>query len=210
MRKHWGNDYGVLFHLRTNERPVIVNENPSGKALFVEEIQSDWHNKGQATGYVGKDEISLDVLNEEIDRTYEMERDNDRISDYGINRVNMLSDLEASGVVKDAAPLAPYANNGYVGQSIKIALQDAVDNDLNYLAWTNSETQVRRWAKEEYRKAYENVYDKFAVNFTNKYLKQFGVEVKPALVKPTGILIDPSKGYSITDKAIELVKKMSS
>lgn len=46
MRVHWG-ESGVLAHARIDDIKL-----PSGeKMLFVEEIQSDWHNEGKKNGY---------------------------------------------------------------------------------------------------------------------------------------------------------------
>jgi hypothetical protein len=47
MRMHWGEDAeGVLAHARMQDF-----ETPNGKMLFIEEIQSDWHNEGHKSGY---------------------------------------------------------------------------------------------------------------------------------------------------------------
>lgn len=46
MYGHWGDRMGVLAHARIQDFNTDV-----GKMLFVEEIQSDWHNEGHKTGY---------------------------------------------------------------------------------------------------------------------------------------------------------------
>lgn len=46
METHWGGETGVLAHARVQD--FDTND---GKVLFVEEIQSDWHNAGQKYGY---------------------------------------------------------------------------------------------------------------------------------------------------------------
>lgn len=46
MGTHWGEEKGVLAHARLQDF-----ETPNGKMLFVEEIQSDWHNVGHEHGY---------------------------------------------------------------------------------------------------------------------------------------------------------------
>ena len=51
MRTHWGSKLtGVMAHARIQDFDVNGK-----KMLFVEEIQSDWHNEGQKQGYVPKD-----------------------------------------------------------------------------------------------------------------------------------------------------------
>ena len=47
MKGHWGDDaQGVLAHARIQDFNTFI-----GKMLFIEEIQSDWHNAGQKYGY---------------------------------------------------------------------------------------------------------------------------------------------------------------
>ena len=49
MQAHWGDDaQGVLAHARIQDF-----DTDNGKMLFIEEIQSDWHNEGHRTGYQG-------------------------------------------------------------------------------------------------------------------------------------------------------------
>jgi site-specific DNA-cytosine methylase len=57
MKVHWGIDAkGVLAHARIQDMTTA----DGNKMLFVEEIQSDWHNAGQKYGYEGEDtEASL-------------------------------------------------------------------------------------------------------------------------------------------------------
>ena len=47
MEAHWGDHgYGVLAHARIQDFNTFI-----GKMLFIEEIQSDWHNAGHKSGY---------------------------------------------------------------------------------------------------------------------------------------------------------------
>lgn len=57
MRVHWGDadeGAGVLAHARVQDFQTA-----DGNMLFIEEIQSDWHNAGQKSGYVTKDVAAL-------------------------------------------------------------------------------------------------------------------------------------------------------
>lgn len=52
MSQHWGEREGILAHARVQDFDV-----DGKKMLFIEEIQSDWHNEGQKKGYAeGKTE----------------------------------------------------------------------------------------------------------------------------------------------------------
>ena len=51
MRVHWGRP-GILAHARVQDMTAA----DGGKVLFVEEIQSDWHNAGQKNGYIPREQ----------------------------------------------------------------------------------------------------------------------------------------------------------
>ena len=46
MQVHWDDEKGVLAHARIQDFNTFI-----GKMLFIEEIQSDWHNAGHKNGY---------------------------------------------------------------------------------------------------------------------------------------------------------------
>ena len=46
MMTHWKDRKGVLAHARVQDMDTFI-----GKMLFIEEIQSDWHNEGHKSGY---------------------------------------------------------------------------------------------------------------------------------------------------------------
>lgn len=98
MQGHWGtNAQGVLAHARVQDFRV-----DGGKMLFVEEIQSDWHNEGNKQGYdeLGK-KTTTDIRNDsgdafrefiESDVMQEVERRLGR-SDYSGNVSQLISDV---------------------------------------------------------------------------------------------------------------------
>lgn len=56
----------VLAHVRFNERTV-----DGKKVLFIEEVQSDWHQKGRKEGYKGKEDTELNARIEELKKATE-------------------------------------------------------------------------------------------------------------------------------------------
>lgn len=50
MRTHWGFERGVIAHARVQD----FETSDGDKVLFIEEIQSDWHNAGVDLGYVSE------------------------------------------------------------------------------------------------------------------------------------------------------------
>ena len=66
MHGHWEGRMGVLAHARIQDM-----DTPNGKMLFIDEIQSDWHNQGHKEGYRNKDEKTDFMLRKESDAAYE-------------------------------------------------------------------------------------------------------------------------------------------
>lgn len=64
MQTHWGsNAKGILAHARIQDFKVNGK-----KMLFIEEIQSDWHNEGHRVGYLSKGQKNYqDIRNESAD-----------------------------------------------------------------------------------------------------------------------------------------------
>ena len=69
MQVHWGIDAkGILAHARLQDFKVNGK-----KMLFIEEIQSDWHNAGHRAGYIteSKEKTTADIRNESADAFHE-------------------------------------------------------------------------------------------------------------------------------------------
>ena len=71
MKVHWGDDArGVLAHARLQDFNTFI-----GKMLFIEEIQSDWHNAGQRDGYTdGTDYEQVTAQREQLKDDIEIAR----------------------------------------------------------------------------------------------------------------------------------------
>ena len=54
MSVHWDYETGVVVHARIDDQRLADGRN----ALFIEEIQSDWHNEGAQKGYATKETIA--------------------------------------------------------------------------------------------------------------------------------------------------------
>ena len=66
MFGHWKDRSGVLAHARVQDM-----DTPNGKMLFIDEIQSDWHNQGHREGYRKTDEKTDFMLRKESNAAYE-------------------------------------------------------------------------------------------------------------------------------------------
>ena len=65
MDAHWNGETGVLAHARVQDF-----DTGDGKMLFIEEIQSDWHNQGSKEGYRKKGEKTDSMLRRESAEAY--------------------------------------------------------------------------------------------------------------------------------------------
>ena len=66
MFTHWKERSGVLAHARVQDLDTFL-----GKMLFIEEIQSDWHNAGHKAGYRKEGEKTDNMLYKESEKAYE-------------------------------------------------------------------------------------------------------------------------------------------
>ena len=120
----------ILVHLRINTR--IDSEGK--KVLFLEEIQSDWGQKGKKEGFVttnaekrkkellAKDELTKGELNE-------------------LDSLNKELGFDAK------IPTAPFVTdtNAWVKLGLKVALKEAVAQGVAKIAWTTGEQQNDRY-----------------------------------------------------------------
>jgi len=72
MRTHWG-EGGVLAHARVDDQRTVDGD----RVLFIEEIQSDWHNAGAQKGYLSKEDMALWEEFDELSVSY-LETDEER------------------------------------------------------------------------------------------------------------------------------------
>lgn len=141
----------VLVHVRANDRQTDL-----GKTLFLEEVQSDWHQKGRKEGYSSDiNQISelpesaefiekgghYFVLIPEISRQY-----------MGDGITKSLAAQDAIRTINDmrkakqsmAVPNAPFKKTWHE-LALKAMLQHAIDGGYDALAWTTGEQQAQRY-----------------------------------------------------------------
>ena len=135
-----------LVHIRFNTR----DDKNNNKVLFIEEIQSDWHQEGSKGGY-RKDmpemvRIKIENLNTEIN---DVKADMRLNPDKEVELTNYLSELREEkkelakpyeGSVKDA----PYKDFNWITLAGKRIIRYAVDNSFDKIAWVTGKQQVDR------------------------------------------------------------------
>lgn len=196
MKAHWGSkNAGVLAHARVQD--FTHNDAP---VLFIEEIQSDWHNAGQKFGYGDRDAQIRQLEKEQDEVLSELATMQEVMDDYN-NRSNQGEYIEDYYEMYDlynelntkyedynrrirnirhgnyaVAPEAPYSKN-YHEFVLKNLLRKAAEGGYSYLAWTPAEMQEERWSSD-YAEGYRIEYEQDIPKFLNKYGKQWGAHTE--------------------------------
>ena len=190
MRIHWGDDAeGVLAHARIQDFDTAI-----GRMLFVEELQSDYHNEGHESGYAdSKTEKKIEALKAVADSKYLA------LEDYSTEMTGLAGEWDTvQKTVEGARLLLEYreaqdaydqAMNEYVKKIpdapfkdtyheyvMKRLLRMAAEEGYDSIGWTPSEIQVKRWS-EEFAEGYRIEYDQEIPKFMNKYGKKWGTKV---------------------------------
>ena len=213
MKTHWGEDAdGVLVHARMQD--FVID---GKKMLFIEEIQSDWHNAGNKNGYEG-DAITL----QDMKKSYEVRKmgvnsyNNQPVwslikKDDGM-RLNTLtreteqeawdgfSDYLTKLMKKRQVPNAPFKDT-YHEFVLKRLLRMAAEQGYDSIGWTPADIQVKRWS-EEFAEAYRIEYDQEIPKFLKKYGRQWGAKVEHSYLNKKETLDDISFD-DIQNKSLE-------
>lgn len=158
---HW-EERNVLAHVRLNDRV----DSEGKKVLFVEEIQSDWHQDGRKKGYRSEQDARFNELIAKRDEAKE-------------RRAKIVQEAEAKGmsyieaVAQDAAiqadtiaieaqkeinvmgrteigvPDAPFKKTWHE-LMLKRILREAVEKGYDRVAWTTGEQQAERYALDKH------------------------------------------------------------
>ena len=222
MKAHWGQDAeGVLVHARIQD--FVVN----GKnMLFIEELQSDWHNEGHSKGYSTKeyedaveshDKLyneykKMDLAFHKYVRSNEFMTDSDDVRkkkhDWLRGKVDTAQKkyLDAEKVVNSLkekgagdTPDAPFKDN-YHEYVLKRLLRMAAEQGYDSIGWTPAEIQVKRWS-EKYAEGYRIEYDQEMPKFLKKYGRQWG-----ATVGKVNLLDDAKRSKEIADLETDLMQ----
>ena len=201
MQVHWGSSaMGILAHARVQDFDVNGN-----KMLFIEEIQSDWHNEGHAKGYESAEykeaeRISDELFNEwqkvrkpfhQYVRSSEFNTDPEDVRkkkfDWLRSKVEAAEKKwqEAERYVESlrekgagTVPNAPFKDT-YHEYVLKRLIRMAAEEGYDSIGWTPAEIQVDRWS-EAYAEGYRIEYDQDIPKFLNKYGKKWGAKVGKA------------------------------
>jgi hypothetical protein len=138
---HWS-EPNVLAHVRFNDRTDAQGK----KTLFIEEIQSDWHQQGKKKGY------------KEIPSNWTVEQGLDKLNPKEWMVFDNLGELKGYGATKEAAidmatagavlP-APFSKTWHEFV-LKRILRYAAENGYDAIGWTTGEQQAERYDLSKY------------------------------------------------------------
>lgn len=126
----------ILAHVRFNERTDADGK----KVLFVEEIQSDWAQKGKKEGFAERvDKWPVEFNNGDV-VYYKTEAEARRVAAERNGTVTSVQNI--AGV-----PSAPFVGktDAWVALSMKRMIRYAAENGFDKVAWTNGEQQISRY-----------------------------------------------------------------
>ena len=143
---HW-EEPNVLAHVRYDERPSADGK----KTLFLEELQSDWHQQGKQIGYSNPAPTKLpDGIHIIPDNGYfrVVNREGNPLLNrtYGTEQGAREAALEhyGEGAGNRGVPDAPFKNDWHE-LAIKRMLRHAAENGFDRLAWTTGDQQAARY-----------------------------------------------------------------
>ena len=208
MRVHWGRDAeGVLAHARLQD----MTTSDGKKMLFIEEIQSDWHNEGRGQTY--EKESVLDNLYDKRHSLYAKSRELKAEISKLVDKYNTLSRaakteqeekdvyarfeketrpkqselISTENEIKDITERLNNAfpdapfRNTYHEYVLKRLIRMAAEQGYDSIGWTTADIQSRRWS-DQYAEGYRIEYDQDIPKFLRKYGKKWGAEVGKTVV----------------------------
>lgn len=198
---HW-DEKNVLAHTRIDDRTDAEGK----KVLFVEEIQSDWHQEGRKKGYKGEG-LPKDFTLRETEDSWVVDSEK-----YGKEKIKVSKKIENAKerAINDAwqfansVPDAPFQKTWHEFV-IKRLIRYAAENGYDKIAWTNGEQQAERY---DLSKQVESIY--FNKNGYEKKGNEIWIVVK-AFNNPNNLIakymtteeIESTLGKEIAKKIIE-------
>lgn len=139
------NEPNILAHVRFDDRPAVDGK----KTLFLEEVQSDWHQRGKSEGYKGELKPGYRVRELEPGSTahnsgwrYVVEdQDGVPVRD-GFGRTQQ--EAIDHSTTNRGVPNAPFRSSWHE-LAIKRMLRYAAENGYERIAWTTGEQQAERY-----------------------------------------------------------------
>lgn len=134
----------ILAHVRFNERTDAEGK----RVLFIEEVQSDWHQEGRKKGYAGP-EGKWEAIQKD-DGTWWVRQPDGQLSNRDFDRETAQRLARAgnqSRVDVGSIPDAPFKQS-WPMLAMKRMIRYAAENGFDRIAWTPSEIQAKRYNEQ--------------------------------------------------------------
>jgi GH24 family phage-related lysozyme (muramidase) len=201
------NEDDVVAWLRTSDRV----DSDGKRVLFIEEVQSDWHQQGRKRGYNKTTKAQAKGINRRIKEIESRDIPN---AETMINvdsvkwnaRLEKLKDEMAQlrGKLADIdynVPNAPLKNEKWQEMAVARAMKIASEEGYDRVVFANAKQQLDNWnpsrrlndkGKVEYEELYTNIYDNNIPSHVNKYAKKYGTTTGKTKLDFNEPLVDPS------------------
>ena len=136
------NQPNILAHIRFNERTDADGK----RVLFLEEIQSDWGQKGKKNGFEATIEKEWIVRLKDGGAVYRRTT-TEREARSLVEGQSELEVIEGERTVPAAVPPAPFVTDtkSWTALALKRMIAYSVDNGFDKIAWTTGEQQAARY-----------------------------------------------------------------
>jgi hypothetical protein len=131
----------ILAHVRFNDRTI-----DGKKTLFVEEVQSDWHQKGKKEGYTRGDKLpeGYELKEYPWPGTWSVYDPRGAIVAQGGDRATAIANARGLAGSRLGVPDAPFKTT-WPELAMKRMVRYAAENGYDKVAWTTGETQAARY-----------------------------------------------------------------
>jgi hypothetical protein len=147
ISKHWA-EPNILAHVRFDERTDADGK----RVLFIEEIQSDWHQAGRKHGYKG-DYVPPSTADIERYNELRAKRDITNTEDAELTKLEKLI-RQHDDMIARLVPDAPFKTS-WPELAFKRILKWAVDENFDRVTWTTGAQQADRYDLSKKVKAIE-------------------------------------------------------
>lgn len=209
---HWGDVKDVLAHVRMQD----FTDAQGKRVLFLEELQSDWHQTGRKEGYgpyVPLTELPKDVEVVKVPRQgrtakgeYWQANWDNMGHGTGITVEDDPSGMRAREEAlilynqehgRNRVPSGPFSKSWHE-MALRRMLRYAAENGYDRVAWTPGKWQAARWeGADEAAEGMPGFYDKMMPDYLNKYGKKWGAKVGETQLKGLTIGKEADGSYFI-------------
>lgn len=191
--QHWEGVDNPVAHVRFNERV----DDAGRKTLFIEEVQSDWHQAGRKEGYQTLDEPkTLDDIAWKLKELAAARGIDTSQASTPLQELRDLRDPEVDRLLTNwfllrdgheirarGVPEAPFSKT-WPELVMKRMVRWAAENNFDQVAWTTGAQQAARFPDEKNAAGMSGFYDTMLPSIMSKFGKKFGAQVEQATIDP--------------------------